>query len=410
MQLFPSGNLESADPVLAVRWCLERSEAEQLRERAAANIHILLVIAYEGTDLEDRQIVPLDQMMTFLNFRRPGNHTVFAKVVWCDGDKPTATKLMKNGLLDKIDARSYSQKVLNSSRTGFRNEEYIVSSAGTVHCLLSETDIDVMVSREHFPKEPPAWLSKFVNVGYDYPPIDQCSFRRRGLALLPRLLGFGLWAVITTLLRVIAVAFLLFRGMRNINFGAVIHPWREDVDDVWRRLNRYSSWFRYTKQERRRQSGWIYLCYPPIYLFLFAWLTVEKIYYHVSYLTMLMSIGAALLAVGAVILRFLVHLFSRVWVGVLVFTCGFFLGRLLVKVYKIAAAKKRKRESAWEFQETQRRARERKEEASYIGLYKLLACRPGLIPSVSNLPVEHRTLRLKFLDLKSKLCRPYSAR
>ncbi len=408
MKLVPSGNLESADPVLAVRWCLERSEAEQLKKQSAANIYVLFVIAYGDTDLEDRQLVPIDQMMAFLNFRRPGNHTVLAKVVWCAvGNRPDAE--MKNVFLEKADHRSYSRNFLNSDRTGFRAGSFPCGDFNLVQALSGDAELEVVVPQEHFPPEPPAWLSRLVNAGFDYPPIDQCSFRRRLLAAPLKLSVFGIWAVITTTIRLIVVAFLLCRGMRDIDFRPLIHPWRDDIEDVWYRLSWHSAWFAYAKTPTggyRERSRWIYLLYPPIYLALFLLLTWIKIEFHLSYLAIIMAVATALIKAVIAILKFLVHLFSKAWTFALGAAIGFFLLYVLKKANRRAVARKRERESSREFRE----ARRREQEESYTGLYKLLACRPGLVPAVSDLPPEHRTFYLRFLDLKAKVCRPYAAR
>ncbi len=252
------------------------------------------------------------------------------------------------------------------------------------------------------------WLSKLVNAGFDYPPIDQCSFRRRLLAAPLKLYAFGIWAVITTIVRLIAVAFLLCRGMRDIKFAPLIHPWRDDIEDVWYGLTWSSPWFAYAKTSGsgyRERSKWIYLLYPPIYLVLFLLLTWIKIQFHLSYLTIIMAVATALINAAIVILKFLVHLFSKVWAGALGIAVLVFLGRIIMKVNRKAAARKRERESSREFREARRREREE----AYTGLYELLACRPGLVPAVFDLPPEHRTFRLRFLDLKRKVCRPYAA-
>ena len=384
MKLLPNGNLESAEPVMAVRWCLERWEAVALKERAANNICVLFVIVYEGTDLEDRQLVPIDQMIAFLNFRRPGNHLVFAKVVW-DKRLGATEKYLRESLLQKVSSRNYDLNLLNEERTGFRSTAFDLDRVGT---LANDAELEIAVPKEHFPPEPPAWLAKLVNAGFDYPPVDQCAFRRRALWAPIKLSAFGLWAIVTTIIRVIVAAFLLLRGMRDINFAPIIHPWRNDIDDVWGNLRYTSSWFKYTKERRSRDSIWRYIFYPPFDIVVFFLLVLVKDSYHVSWLTL----------IGMFI--------SAVWWRLLVvaFFVGFFLW------LKYLANRAIRRQNELERSPEFREAQERRRLNAYDKLYKLLACRPGATATVESLPAEHRTIRLRFLDLKRKVCRPYAAR
>lgn len=356
----------------------------RLRENGARNIHILLVIVYEGTDLEDRQLVPIDRMMTFLNFRRPGNHLVLAKVVWTVGD--TSKERLEKVALEKASRRIYEHNILDHNRTEISSKLFGGSLLG---CLPYGADLDISVPIDHFPKEPPQWLSTLVNAGFKYPPIDQCSFRRRALLAPIRLPFFGLWAVITTIIRSIIVMVLLLRGMRHINYGAVIHPWSEDIDDVSRNLRRNSSWFQYGSDGCRREDRWVflYLLYPPLDLLIAFVLTVLCFHYHASLLALIWM------------------LMKVVWKPILFLTIGVGAIRYLGELSGQAERKRRIRESSREFRDAKERARI----AEYDNLYKLLACRPGIAPDVENLPSEHRTIRLRFLDLKAKVCRPYAA-
>ena len=387
MKLIPAGDLNQAEPVLAIRWCLTRAETEYLKKQKAENIHILFVIAYEGTDLEDRQLVPIDQVMTYLNFRRPGNNTVLAKVVWSSHAEKGAGYLAKR-LLSKAHVRMYENRVLNRVHTTFEDTEWL-EEFHHVRSMEGAEDFEVVIPKEHFPKEPPEWVKKVVNAGFSYPPIDQCAFRRR-LGILPvKLLAFGIWTVITTFIRATIALCLGLCGMRHIDFGAVLRPWEDDIEDVYFSVDRRDSWFNRTGEGLPR-SPLMYLFHPMIYLTLFSSLTSLKFFYDRTYLETIRIIWVMVAEFVPMVLGVLIGL--AIW--------GF-ISRLISKANK----NKHDQENSLEFQELLRREKEQ----SYDELYKLLACRPNLSPAVSALPAQRQTFYLRFLDLKARVCRPYAA-
>lgn len=400
MKLIPAGSLTSADPVVPIRWCLERSEAEALKAKSAVNIHVLFVIAYEGTDLEDRQLVPIDQMMTYLTFRRPGTHTVLAKVVWA-ADKHLRT------LTKKFSVRGYDGNILGENRDGFRAAAIDYCTDWKARYLDSETDIEVAVPKEHFPSEPPAWLQRIANVGFDYPPADQCALRRRILLSPPKLFLMGLWAVVTTLIRACIALVLVLNGNYGIDFTAVVHPWRNDIDDVAARTDSRETWF----QENRGgdpRSKWAALLYPYFWLFILIPIPgtiayVLDITYAQALLLMFTWVSNAIVAAGAFLLHALAA-YGKIILGIAAVLLVCFL---VVLAFKRTAHVQNERELAVSVDAQKQRERERME--SYDHLYKLLACRQGIAPTLASLPPERRTFRLKYLDLKARVCRPFAA-
>ncbi|MHB8651753.1 MAG: hypothetical protein ACYC8S_01320 [Minisyncoccota bacterium] len=328
MKLISAGDLTSASPVFAVRWCLDRSEVERLKELEAENIHVLFVIRYEGCFLEDRQLVPLDQMLAYLTFRRPGEHTVFAKVVWRNaGSKPE--KALKQAVLSKFNSGHYLNKFLNYDRTGF--SERLLSGNG-VKTLRCTNKLTVTVPREHFPKEQPEWLKQAVNAWYEYPAVDPCQFRRRLPSLLPKAVAYGCWFFISMVTRA-CFAFLMLGifGMRGVKFSTIFHPLRDGIGDVNAGVLWWNSWYTHTKEGNRRK--WV------------------------DYLLPVISV------VGFVFINCVVS-----------------------------------------FLEVQ----EKKRMQAYDNLHILLVCESSVSAGLASLPPQRQTVRLRYLDLKAKLCRPYA--
>lgn len=244
MKLIPAGNLTSADPVMPIRWCLERSETETLKHYNAKDVHILFVIAYEGNTIEDRQLVPIGQVMEYLKFRRPGKHVVFAKVIW-------PSRGIHRDALKRIFSREnpleYTNKVLNDERTGFRSH---LESRYSISVLQDDAKIEVVIPPEHFPKEPPKWFKWLVNLGYEYPAVDQCQFRGRAPFVIVKIPAMLIWAVVTTLIRIASVLLCGLCGMRNIGFRPIFHPWKNDILDVY--VPTTNSWFFHDDKGEKR--------------------------------------------------------------------------------------------------------------------------------------------------------------
>src|SRR5688572_29329577 len=95
------------NPTIAVRWCIDPKDQAKLLELKAPNVHVLIVVAYENK-AEDRQLLPLADAMTYVGFRFPGKHTVYARLVWAED-----LVGMKKYLLQRSSRSSYSNNVLD---------------------------------------------------------------------------------------------------------------------------------------------------------------------------------------------------------------------------------------------------------------------------------------------------------
>lgn len=390
MKLIPAGSLASADPVMAVRWCLERSDVVMLKERQAQNIHILFVIVYEGTNLEDRFLVPIDQMMTYLSFRRPGNHLVLAKVIWTFSDGLRSKEYLHR-FLSKIDYRLYERDLLDEERRGFNNYHFNMD----IGCLPSAADFEVFVPRQHFPTEPSASVKRLVDFGFEYRSVDQCMFRRRLLSAPFRLALAACWAVITALFRAILVIILVLNGNRKINFSAIIHPWRNDIRDVATDTEEGNTWF-FRRADGTRRSLFIWLLFPYLHLMLFVYIPLLikaalKVTYWRALFLMVEGPVSFAVRIAKGILAF------SGWWWMIVALCALFIILYAIRRKKGKPKAAKRKETSWE------------PTYDYDKLYKLLACRTGIAPTLESIPAERRTFRLKYLDLKAKVCRPFAA-
>lgn len=392
--------MQSSEPMIPIQWCLGRSETEALKAKNARNIKVLIVVSYEDGRHEDRYLVPIEEVMTYISFCRPGKHTVFAKVVFWDYNN----ELNMNFLLNTEGIQIFSFRVLNTSKTDFVDDSHFYSMGVAV--LSSSDEGEVIVPKEHFPPEPPMWLQRIANFGFERPPVDECAFRRRMLLLIIKLPVLALWFFFTTSVRVIGAGFLSICGVRRIKYSPIFHPWNEDMNDVWYFTDSRNTWFNHDGYGNAK-SKFIYLIHPLLYIGLFAFVTWLKVYLGLSYGEVILKLWGILLIFIFAIVDFLVKFFSKF--GSIVI--GFFIGLVLMKMVHYSLKKREMEKKAKDAYERSKKTKVELDKQSYDDLYRLLACgRAPKTPSLEALPEKKRTLRLKYQNLKAKVCRPYASR
>jgi len=271
-----------------------------------------------------------------------------------------------------------------------------------VAVLSSSDEGEVVVPKEHFPPEPPKWIQRIVNFGFERPPFDECAFRRRLLWLIIKLPVLAFWFFFTTSVRLVGAGLLSICGFREIKYSPIFHPWNMDMNDVWYFSDSKNTWFNSDEYGQSR-SRFFYLVHPLLYVGLFAFLTYLKHALGLSYGEVILKIWGVLLIFIFAISDFFIKLFSRF--GSIVI--GFFIGVIIIKMIRRNLKKRAMEMRAWNSApEPQKTKVEIAKE--YDDLYRLLACgRAPKTPSLDALPKQKKTLHLKFLNLKAKVCRPY---
>ncbi len=412
----PQGQVSAMVPV---SWCLSPDLTERLKEQGVKNPYMLIVISNGDAEVS-RHVVPLTDLMTYIQFQKPGKNRIHGTVVWSnhDGDP-------KKVLTEKDDFGGYRCSVLerrdpmldrfrkpyegvdwwrvarelgreDESEETLREEsalreEVILQRWFTSMKRIPEADVlDVEVSEKMFAKAPPKVVQWFVNqLPWERKTHDQCHFRRRLMTTIPLVLP---WVVLKSLLvlaaeflSLLSIAVLLIGGMRRIDYGPLRHPLSEMPWETWKRTSS-SIW--YTTKDDKGTSILLWLVNPA---------TVS-----------VLAVVAGLLA----------------YFGVLDSVTAFLLRWILpiggiIAVLATAAFVLRKRFGAWVIDWHERRTMQRAErqEASktaaheaYLRDLELLACSDSPRPtSFRELPKEHRTVRLRYLDLKAKVCKPFAS-
>lgn len=350
---------------ILIKWCTDKTTLEKLKGMGVLNPHILLVNAVGGKEIS-RLLVPLKQAMEYVRFQTHGRNTIYATIVWADDGKPST--LWDIYATDVLDCNgSFHYNMDSYQGFGFTTTEF----AG----------IDVVIPQELFAKAPPRWLERWVNLWYETKTRDQCHFRKRmipAFTIQPPLVL--LWLILRSLIGVAAVMFwILLIGMRGINLKPLIHPWRQKLEWVW--VGRKETIFLRDLRDKKGEEFYQLYILPlmpivPVILFMFSFLifagklkyTTENAVYSSLYMSMIIT---GFLVICGAIIDAISHLISY----------------MPVKPLEV------KRE---EYKQ------------KYDGFGYLL-CDGGDLPANLNaLPPKRRTIHLRFMNLKAKVCKPFA--
>ncbi len=403
MRLFVS-ETEVQDAVIPIRWCLGRSEFKELEEREAKDAQLLLVVMHEGSEV-DRYLVPLSQMLAYIQFHKPGKNRILATVVWNWEGK---TNELKKHFLEQYCDGDYRRTVLDDY-----NKENFRSYLGYSR-LEQQTEITVMVPAELFVKEPPAWEKWWVNLWFEIKkPRDQCHYRRRRmLAYTVQPPVILLFVIFATIFRVLAAGVLLFLGKRGVNLKPVIHPFKYRSDYVWSDTKASIFW---RDTEGKRQPWFITLLSPPFYAGVFAVLVGIKLIFP----SLVSELALKWWYYPLVALAFTVGTVLIVSISIGLSFIAYPLARLALKALKgsaLAERKEKKRMARKQARagarnrrtEKEEEERRRRQEQLRVELEQILACNGDFTPELNALPKDKQTIYLRFQDLKAKVCKPFA--
>ncbi len=409
----PDGQVHSSVPV---SWCLSPDIVERLKERGVENPYALIVVTNGGMEVS-RDVVPLTSMMTYVQFRRPGKNRIHAAVVWSTDENPKKVLIKKDdhgdyrckvvdqrdpmldsyrdasGLLSwerVVDDLGRTQREL-AEESDARKEPLIAYSFTSMQRLPEEGVLEVEVPKEMFAKAPPEILQRFVGILRERKPHDQCHFRRRLLLSFPlvplALVVLMALMVVAEIVSLLGVAVLLIAGKRGINYDPVRRPHEHPPWEVWEHIGRHTSVW-YTKKDDSSTFFLLWFINP-------ATLSV-------------LGITAGVLALFGVLDEVTAFTVGQIGPIALVIaalaTAGLALRWLVLELFgaRIEQWKERR--------EQEREVAEQNAQEAYLRGLELLAC--GEIPqptSYRDLPREHRTVRLRYLNVKSKICKPFAS-
>lgn len=356
----------NVQPTLRVSWCIGKEERDVLVNYQVVNPYLLLVARQNQGDSvkEHRQLEPLEQGETYVYFHGSGEWTVWGFIVW-----NTSSEKAKD-LLARYSSYSYNRDIFHD------DSEQPMGRFTAQHTIQGGfASLQVSVAEKFFAPEPPPWLNTWVNAWHELPPVDQCQYRKRFLeafSLKPLL------ALLVFILRLWVATFFTLLLMRHVSWRPVFHLIQEDMDDIFRNMMWPDDWFfSHTKEgELRPPLLWPLIPFAPIALLMFIvlWKTLMDFTWVQAIILGLLTSGGLSLVVAA---------------GVAILTCVVFFIWGVDKA--VGLLKKLPKKAA------------RPGSIDYSGLESVLCPVEGVLAAPRK-----RTVRLKFLDLKARYCKPFA--
>lgn len=410
---------DGVSPNMPVRWCLSRDALTQLRDKQARDPHLLVILAREnegaelGHRLEEtkRMLIPLDRGMERIVFPNAGKHRVFAAVVWSMKEVGVERWHDLYSLFLGKGMVGYVHEVVNGESCCLAR--WYDQGAFNVFRLNHIAELRVRVDERFFAKEPPAWLSWYVNLWCEGKPCDECDFRNRalwafGIKWLPMLF----WCLFAGVVRTVWAALLLLMGRRGVDPRPIWHPFAWSIADVHegvekeRKLRDPAHYWTLTKGDGKRRGALFFAATTPLLWCVYAgmawwmWRRYGDLFmwdaWAVQYVAYM-----AIAAFGWVAVVVTLDAVFRYFNGVIE----------EMAVRNIASASKERLTS-----EVVEKMRQRaKLERFYAQRLEPLACPDGVVlpgarskVTVDALPPSHQTLHLRFEDLKARVCKPFA--
>lgn len=363
-------NTDITNGNIAVSWCVDAEVLKVLADLGITNPQVVIITSpTEGyhNSKEYRKVVPLKDLMTYVEFKSSGDNKIWGYV-----SRMSMPKIIRNDILTK-ERGSFQTDILTQN-----GAEYTASIYSDLLDLFYAEPISVNVPKGVFAKEPAKWERVWVNHWFRSKPQDQCDFRSR------RLLAYSVQPIFVLLdVLVFRLSMLLISTLwlsRGMSFKYLIHPLRYSIVDSLEVLQG-GTWTIPTLPEDAdgRLSGLITISYavrklwktPLIPLVFIPLLLI----YHFHAMMILGGIISAIVLVIIFSTDDVARLFKT--------TDAKFFSQ--VKVPK-----------PWYLDQ---------EEIQNI------TCGANMKnpTKLSDLPKKHRTIHLHFQELKARICRPFSS-
>jgi hypothetical protein len=360
---------------IAVSWCLDEEILKELADKQVQDPHVVICVAPQDNyhlAKEYRKVVPLKDLMTYIEFRVPGKNKIWGFVSYQKGKDARKKYLGKQDGEFQTNILSYDG---DEYASWLSDDEELPD--GTFQSL--STPFTVAVPKAVFAKEPRKWEKTWVNYLFRDKVIDQCEFRRR------RLFAYGLQPFImlgNLLLRSVIILFATLTLCKNISLKYLFHPLMYSLKDTFEVFEKGSVAVVHLPEDDREVDK-----FPPPAYFIksfwktpimpLIWLPVLWMVWHHKY------VGLSIL--GATL--FLVF--------VLLMLIGFLTNHFkVVKNFFAKIGSWFESDELWYMEE---------------GEIDMVLCTKDKKPlTYNNLPGHRKTIRLRFQNLKSKVCKPFS--
>lgn len=348
-----------------VSWCVTKETLDDIKEVGATDPHILFCIV-NPRGRETRKLVPLTDLMTFLEFSAPGESTVLATIVWNLSSRHSAR--------DMYLARECGEW---STTVCSRDNPHEFQTDWRKLCDIPVEEITCKVAVDLpqgcFAKEPPAWEKKWVNLMWRDKAVDQCDFRKRRMWAYTGQIMIGIPVYV---FRVLAAVFLTSILCKGIDYKPLYAPFDNKTEWIWDDIN--GTWI------PKPEFLWPLHTFVPL-----VFLVVMGIGTFI-----LIGDGEEFTLLGAT-------LFALKWCAILA-GIGYALFTAVGSLVLVL-------ENWVEIKGVARRVGIKSRMSKEDEVLPYLLCDRGKpFQSVDELPKKFRTFRLRFQDFKAKVCRPFA--
>lgn len=367
---------------VAVSWCLDHELLKKLADDKLIDPQVVIVVApvdHYHLSKESRKVVPLKDLMTYIECRVAGKNKIYGVISMRKPKDAREHYLAKedgefrNNVLD-YDGEGYSSRLIGSE-----DEEH--RESGNYQFLSVPLEIDV--PKAAFAPEPPKWEKPWVNHFFRQKVVDQCNYRRR------RLFAYGVQPFIMFffgLAKALLLLVGLLTGARNWSLK-FLHPLNYSIKDTFEIWEKGSYFVKHLPEDDVESTD-------------LKFLTVS---YAVRSFWALLFMPLFSLP----IIWFLLH-HHPVVAGLIAFVPIFIIGIFCLMAYLVSRGNASKLfNKAWNklnglFESTDLWYLQQED-------MELITCNTDKKPlTYKNLPGKRKTVRLRFQNLKTKVCRPFS--
>lgn len=345
---------------IPISWCTDDQTLEELKNLGLEDPQVVIIVApveYYSERKESRKVVSLKDMMTWIEFDRPGPHKIFAFISNKFSSLSQTRKIVRETrkfFLQKNASCGFSADLLN-----YDGDDY----SERINDAPKSCPILVNVPKEIF-AQVPEWEKKWVEYLFFNPSSNQCQYRRR------RIFSYAFQPIIFLFLYLISlviIAVSAFMGFRSTSlkplFNFPIEALAKSSD-----LIENPNGTVFISQDKTGWRKWIFFPLHP------AMLLIEFL---IFFLLTLLFVKAK-------------FIFSLLFILVLA-CCAFVLySKFADKIIDFFDTKTTKH--FW-----------------YEEDKEVIICNNKPKPVVIDaLPSKFRTMKLRYQDLKSKICKPFS--
>lgn len=233
---------------IPVAWCVDKDTLASLQEHGAKDPVLVIITAPSGERYHEskelRRIVPLRDLLAYVEFRCAGPNKIWAFMVqsrnaaqvflekWHGSYSTTvlSRKFIECNDEDCDDCdRCNPKQDIRLSNWDNRLNFYgrVERPTNDLFSQVSEP-IAVDVPADAFAKKPPKWEQDWVGWLFNKAPVDQCEYRRR------RIFAYTVQPLLMLLnlaMRLLITIFCLLFGFRNWSPRYLLHPLDIDLDD-----------------------------------------------------------------------------------------------------------------------------------------------------------------------------------